>query len=99
MYLKPAALVITNCYEYCAKEVREGIKQLREQNPDNEGLAERGNFSYINEWSVHSLCYHWGIARERTKDADCQFYMKFIIELIYNILGPIARLLLKFYRT
>ena len=96
--LKPDKIFITDCAQYKAKEIRSGINELREENPDNEGLAKRRNFGYINEWAVHALCFHWGIEPERTKDADLQFDLRCLYRFIYNVLGPIARLFLKFYR-
>ena len=96
--LKPDEILITDCAQYKVKEVREGINDLRKENPDNKGLAKRSNFSYLNEWAVHALCFRWNIKPDHTKDADLQFDLKCIYRFLYNLLGPIARLFLKFYR-
>ena len=96
--LLPTKILITDCAQYKAKEVKEDINKLRKENPDNEGLAMRSNFSYINEWAVHALCFRWGIKPDRTRDADMQFDMACKYRFVYNVLGPIARLILKFYR-
>lgn len=97
-YLKWNALVITDCSKYATKEVKELIQSFREKHPTNKGLAKRTDKCYINEWAVHALCYRWGIAKEKTKDADLQFDIEPEVSLMYNVLGPIARLILSFYR-
>ena len=95
--LKPNEILITDCLQYKAKEVKAEIKKMKEENPDNEGLNGRSTFGYINEWAIHALCYWWGIKRDHTKDADMQFDMKWYIRLAYNLLGPIARFFLLFH--
>ena len=95
-YLAWNAFVITDCFKYTVKQAKELIKSFRDDNPDNEGLAKRSNRSYLNEWAVHALCYRWGIAKARTKDADCQYDMQPEVKLMYALMGPFARLILKF---
>lgn len=97
-YLTWNAFVITDAAKYKAKEVKELIKSFRKDNPDNGGLAKRGDKSYLNEWAVHALAFRWGIMTNRSKDADMQFDMEPEVKFMYAILGPIARLILKFYR-
>ena len=97
-YFKPHALVITDCYTYSVKEAKELIKKTKEENPTNEGLFKRSDSSYLNEWAVHALCYRWNFRREKVKDADLEFIIEPEVHLMFNILGPIARLILKFYR-
>lgn len=97
-YLKWNAFVITNAVQYTVKEVKQLIREFREEYPTHKGLAKRSDDSYINEWAVHALAYRWGFKREKTRDADCQFDMEPEVKIMYGLLGPIARLLLKFYR-
>ncbi len=97
-YLTWNALVITNAVKYTAKSVRKLIDGFRAENPDNAGLKKRTDRSMVNEWAVHALCYRWGIMRDKARDADLQFVMEPEVRLMYNLLGPVARLLLKLYR-
>ena len=97
-YLTWNAFVIDNAAKLKVKEVKELIKSFRKDNPNNEGLAKRSDRSYLNEWAVHALAFRWGIMRDRSKDADMQFDMEPEVKFMYAILGPIARLILKFYR-
>ena len=97
-YITSNVLVITDAAQYTVKQVKKLIQTFRAENPDNKGLAKRGDRSYINEWAVHALCYRWNIMKSRSKDADLQFDMEPEVQLMYNILGPIARLFLKFYK-
>lgn len=97
-YLKWNAFVITDAVKYKALQVKELIKKFRNENPGNAGLASRTDRSYLNEWAVHALAYRWHVMRDKSKDADMQFNMEPEVKLMYNILGPIARLILKFYR-
>ena len=96
-YLKWDAFVITEAANYTTKQVKQLIKEYREEYPIHEGLAKRTDKSYLNEWAVHALCYRWGIMRAKAKDAHLQFDMEPEVNLIYNILGPIARFFLLFY--
>ena len=95
-YLTWNAFVINDAAKLKVKEARELIESFRKDNPNNEGLAKRSNRSYLNEWAVHALAYRWGIMQARSKDADCQFDMEPEVKFMYAILGPIARLILKF---
>lgn len=97
-YLKNDCIYIENSADYNADQVREIIKTLREENPDNTDLAKRSDNSYLNEWAVHALCYRWGIAAPRAKNAKLQFDMEPEVKFMYSVIGPIARLFLSFYR-
>ena len=97
-YLKWNAFVITDVAQYTVKQVKQLIKEFREEYPTNVGLAKRNDRSYLNEWAVHALAFRWGVKREKSKDADCQFDIEPEVKLMYGILGPIARLILLFYR-
>ena len=96
-YLKLNKLVITDAPNYTIKQAKELIREFKENNPENKGLANRTNKSYLNEWAVHVLVYLWGHKKEKAKDTDLEFEMEPELKIIYRILGPIARLILKFY--
>jgi len=95
-YLAWNGIVIGNCAEYGEEQVREMIRGFREKNPNNSGLAKRSDESYLREWAVHALCYKWGIAKARAKDAKLQFDMEPLYEFLYGVFGPIALLILRF---
>lgn len=95
-YLAWNGIVIGNCAEYTEEQVKEMIRGFREKHPDNTGLAKRSDESYLREWAVHALCYKWGIAKERAKDAKLQFNIEPGFEFLYRVLGPIALLILRF---
>lgn len=97
-YLALNALVITDAANYTAKQVKTLLNEFRAEHPNHDGLKKRSDKSYLNEWAVHALCYRWGIMKDRTKDADLQFDMELEVKIMYALLGPIARLILKFYR-
>lgn len=97
-YITEKALVITDCASYKAKEVKALIAEFRTNYPNIEGFKKRTDKSLLREWAAHALCYRWNIKRERTKDADCQFDMEPEVKFMYDIVGPIALLILKFYK-
>jgi hypothetical protein len=97
-YLKWNALVITDAPAYTIKQAKELIREFKEKHPENAGLANRSDKSYLNEWAVHVLAYLWGYKKDKAKDADLEFEMEPELKLMYGILGPIARLILKFYK-
>ena len=97
-YLSKTTFVITDVANYTVKEIKQLIKDFRKENPEHEGLAKRSDKSYLNEWAVHALAFRWNVLTERSKNADMQFNLRPEIRFMYNVLGPIARLILKFYR-
>lgn len=97
-YLKKDALMFDNAANYTTKEVKQLIREFKEKNPNNEGLQKRSDKSYLNEWAVHALCSIWGIMKERAKNANLQFEMEPEVKFLYNVLGPITRLILKLYK-
>ena len=97
-YLKWHALVTTDAPTLTIKQAKELIREFKENNPENTGLAKRSDKSYLNEWAVHVLAYLWGYKKEKVKDADLEFEMEPKVKIMYGILGPIARLILKFYK-
>ena len=97
-YLLKDAIYIPEAASYTADQVKDIIKNLREENPDNKDLAKRSDKSYLNEWAVHALCFRWGIFKDRARNAKLQFDMEPEVKFMYAILGPIARFFLSFYR-
>jgi hypothetical protein len=97
-YLKWNAFVITDAANYTIKQAKELIREFKEKHPENTGLANRTDKSYLNEWAVHALAYLWGYKKDKAKHADLEFEMEPELKLMYGILGPIARLILKFYK-
>ena len=97
-YLKWNAFVITDAANYTIKQAKELIREFKEKHPENTGLANRSDKSYLNEWAVHVLAYLWGYKKDKAKHADLEFEMEPELKLMYGILGPIARLILKFYK-
>ena len=97
-YLKWCAPVITDAPSLTIKQAKELIREFKENNPENTGLANRSDKSYLNEWAVHVLAYLWGYKKDKAKDADLEFEMEPEVKIMYGILGPIARLILKFYK-
>ena len=94
-YLTIEAIVIPEAAKYTAKEIRELIRDFKENNPNNIGISKRTDKNYLREWAAHALCYNLGIMRERSKEAYLQFYMSKKTILMYDILGSVALILLK----
>lgn len=98
IYLKGDNLVISDAVQYTIGEASEIISDFRKMNQHIKGLNNRSNISFLNEWSVCALCYRWGIMKEKAKDADMQLDIEPEVNIIYAILGPIARLFLRLYK-
>lgn len=96
-YLAWNKVVIPHCADYNAKEVRAMLNELREKNPDNAGLKKRSNNSYIREWAVHALCYHWNIRRDKVETADLEFEMMTKDKILYSLTGPVAKVILAIF--
>ena len=58
-------------------------------------LWYRSTGSLINEWRSHNLAYKLGIKRDKTKDCDLNYELKWYQNLCYWIVGNIAWLFIK----
>lgn len=92
-------LVITDASTYSVKEAEELIKEFRKNNPNVEGFKLRSDKHFLREWAVHALAYRWGIMKSKAKDAFLQFDMAPEVKFMYNVLGPIAIMFLKLYKS
>lgn len=97
-YLKRNALVITDAPAFTTKQAKELIREFKEKNPGNKDLSSRTDISYLNEWAVHVLAYLWGYMKDKAKNTNLEFKMEPELKIMYGILGPISRLILKFYK-
>lgn len=62
------------------------IKQIKEKLP-NHLVSSISDFSLVNEWACHNICYRLGIFIDRTKDVDLDYGKPWYINMLYNIIG------------
>ena len=98
LFIKGNTLVISNAADYTIKEVREMLDTFLKLHYEITEITKRTKKNFLNEWSVCALCYLLGIMKEKAKDADMDFVVEPEVELLYSILGPISRLILKLYK-
>ena len=55
----------------------------------------RSHKSLKREWACHNLCYALDIHRDRTKDVDLNFPLKWYVSAAYWVIGAIAMLIIK----
>lgn len=78
---------IKNSYKIrCRKNILSVIKQMKEKIP-NHLVSSISNFSLVNEWACHNICYRLGIYKERTRDVDLDYGKPWYINILYNIIG------------
>ena len=53
-------------------------------------VFERSFRSLKAEWLCHNAAYALGIARSKTKDADLNFYLPWIVKAAYWLVGALA---------
>ncbi len=51
--------------------------------------------SLKKEWATHNLCYKLGIARNRTKDVDLNYPLKWYMRILYSVIGTVALWIIK----
>ena len=68
-----------------------GIRNLHPDCP----LWQRTDGSLKREWAAHNLAYALGIKREKTKDCDLNFTLKWYMKLAYGVVGTIASWVIK----
>lgn len=67
---------------------------IRNLHPDCP-LWQRTDGSLKREWAAHNLAYALGIRREKTKDCDLNFSLKWYMKLAYGVVGTIASWVIK----
>ena len=67
-------------------EMKEMLYTIWTKRPDC-NVFKRSYDSMIAEWRAHNLAYRWGIEKDRTKDVDINYPLKWYVELIYKIFG------------
>ena len=68
------------------KDMYHIIQKIKEKYPEN-NINKISDFSLIQEWAVHNLCYKLNLFKNRTKDVDLNVDKPCYITLLYNIIG------------
>ena len=85
---------IEDSYKISKKEFKSILNELRSKYSDNTVLMNRSNLSLIFEWAVHNLLYYLNIQKIRTCSVDLDYTQKWYYTIAYNIIGPIALLII-----
>lgn len=85
---------IEDSHKISKYEFKRILNEIRSTNPDNEVIKNRCNLSLINEWAVHNLLYYFNTEKSRTGSIDLDYPQKWYYSMIYNVIGPIAFLLI-----
>lgn len=85
---------IEDSHKISKKEFKSILNELRSKYSDSTVLMNRSNSSLIFEWSFHNLLYYFNIQKSRTGSVDLDYPQKWYHILAYNVIGPIAFLLI-----
>lgn len=85
---------IEDSHKISKYEFRGILNEIRSAYPDNEVIKNRCNLSLMNEWAVHNLLYYFSVEKSRTQSVDLNYPQKWYYILIYNVIGPLALLLI-----
>lgn len=85
---------IEDSHKISKYEFRHILNEMRSTNPDNAVIKNRCILSLMNEWAVHNLLYYFSIEKSRTGSVDLDHPQKWYYTLLYNLVGPIALLLI-----
>lgn len=79
---------IKDSYLFTGKSIKiDVINKLKKLYKNSTVLKKRSTYSLVSEWTTHNRLYKLGIERERTKDADLNYPLKWYVCLAYDILG------------
>lgn len=98
-----ANIHIIDSYGYTKAEMRDALnaRRLDALTPnyglpeEKEVLANRSNFSLINEWCVHNLLYRLDIFKERCASVDLNYPQPWYIRVLYFCGGLVARIFIR----
>lgn len=85
-------LHIINSYDYRKGEMLCVLFKICGRHADSK-VWMRSFCSLKNEWCVHNALYRLHLLRSRTADVDLNYPCR--AEWLYNLLAPIARLIIK----
>lgn len=91
-YINDTNIHIKDSYKLSKKEFCSLIKEMRLKFV-NPVLQNRSDYSLKMEWACHTLAYYFNISRDRAKNVDLNYPLKWYEKVIYNIFGPISWLL------
>ena len=85
-------LHIINSYDYRKDEMSDALFRICCRHADSK-VWKRTLSSLKDEWCVHNALYRLHILRSRTADVDLNYPCR--AEWLYNLLAPLARLIIK----
>ena len=85
-------LHIINSYDYRKDEMSDALFRIYCRHSDSK-VWKRLFVSLEDEWCVHNALYRLHILRSRTADVDLNYPCR--AEWLYNLLAPLARLIIK----
>lgn len=85
-------LHIINSYDYRQDEMLNVLCKIYFRHTDSK-VWMRSFDSLKNEWCVHNALYRLHLLRSRTADVDLNYPCR--AEWLYNLLAPLARLIIK----
>lgn len=90
--ITPNNLYIINSYDYRQDEMLGVFFKIWNRHADSK-VWTRTFDSLENEWCVHNALYRLHLLRSRTADVDLGYPRR--TEWLYNLLAPLARLIIK----
>lgn len=85
-------LHIINSYDYRKDEMLSSLFKIYCRHTDSQ-VWQRSMTSLENEWCVHNALYRLHLLRSHTADVDLNYPCR--IEWLYDLLAPLARLIIK----
>lgn len=85
-------LHIINSFDYRKEEMLAVLFKICNRHADSK-VWTRTFESLENEWCVHNALYRLHVLRSRTADVDLNYPCR--TEWLYNLLAPLARLIIK----
>lgn len=78
---------IQDSYKVTSKSKMSEVLYIIQHNHPDCNSFKRSYNSLISEWRTHNRLYRLGYKRNRTKDVDLNYPLKWYVELAYRILG------------
>lgn len=85
----PYNIKLLDCYKYSKKEYDPQLNRIMGLHPTCE-VWKRSRRSLKKEWATHSALYKLGLWKNRTKDVDLNFPLKWYAKIGYAIFGTVV---------
>lgn len=86
--------IVDSC-DYCKSAFEGALELIRDLYPDNQVLKRRKWWHIKLEWATHNAIHSLGLWKDRTKDVDINYPLKWYAAVAYAVCGALVWIFIK----